>query len=525
MNLTSVLSGSIYLILLQFVSRVTTFVLNQLLLPHISPEVIGISMIQMEFLVNTILFFSREGIRTALFRSSVDNSSEKQKTLINISWLSAFVGLFTTLLMIVYFLVFSTDIQHYTTCVWIFGLSTWLELLIEPMFALTQAEFKFKSRVLIEGCAVFCNVLTSYILVMLGSTKVPSDNKYGVLAFAYARLSYSITLIFGYTILYSKVLYIFRPSKLLSNVYFDKSTLSLAWSFTKQSFVKQLLNEGDKFIMSMLATASTQGIWAIVLNYGSLFGRIIFAPLEEILRVLFSKLLLNARTSKEPEVKTNIDKSHKFILLFLRLHSILGILFICFASYFSYPVLHVIIGQEWAIKAGYTLSWFCYLIPLMGYNGVLEAFVSSVADQSELQIQSTWMAVCMTIYSITAYVALSLLEMGSMGIVIANACNFTLRILWCIMFTKKYYHDLGLHNLLLNRCFPNIITMVASLVTMLYLRMEFLNYYDNPSKSNSVDFILKHIPTGIAILSIVLASERAIFQDLRKILNEKSKKL
>ena len=527
MNLRSILSGSVYLILLQFVSRITTFVLNQLLLPHITAEVVGIAMIQMDFLVNTILFFSREGIRNALFRSSHSDPLEKQKLLVNISWLASVCGIPVTIGMVGYFLIFASDVEHYHSCVYIFGFSTWLELLIEPMFAVTQANLNFKVRVFIEGLAVVLNVFTCYCFVKLGDSGDPANNSYGVLAFAYARLSFSLGLIFGYGLVYgfNRQLRTFKLNALKSNKYVDTKTLALAWSFTKQSLVKQLLNEGDKFIMSMLASPAVQGIWAIVLNYGSLIARIVFAPLEEIFRVSYSKLLLDARTrSTEPEIRTNINTSHKLMLLSLRLHSILGLIFICFGSYFAYPILHMIIGEEWANKAAPTLSWFCYLVPLMGYNGVLESFVSSVASEAELQIQSTWMMIFMTIYSLTAYTTLSIVQMGTIGIIIANAVNFTCRILWCTLFVKKYYHDLGLYNLLLNRCFPELITMIVGLTTMYYISTDFSIYFDNPSREQSILFLKGHVITGVAFVGVLMVSERVVLKDLKSLLAKEKQK-
>ena len=517
MSLKSILSGSVYLILLQFVSRMTTFVLNQMLLPYVTADTIGIAMIQMDFMVNTILFFSREGIRNALFRSTKEDKSQVQITLVNTSWLSTIVGVPVTIGMILYFLIFATDATHYTKCVYVFGLSTWLELLIEPMFAVTQANLKFKVRVVIEGVAVFLNVLVSYVLTKLGDTGDPSSNTFGVLSFAYARLAFSIGLILGYTsyYIYKSESSTFKPRKLKNDTYFDPSTLKLSWSFTKQSLVKQLLNEGDKFIMSLLASASTQGIWAIVLNYGSLIARILFAPLEEIFRVFYSKML--------SDPKKNIITCHSFMLVSLRFHSILGVLFICFGSYFAYPILHILIGEKWAINAAPTLSWFCYLVPLMGYNGVLEAFVSSVATETELRIQSTWMIVFMIIYTSVAYLSLVVFDLSTIGIIIANAVNFTLRISWCLIFVKKYYHDQGIQNLLLNRCFPNIITGVLGIVSMWYISTDYKLYFNSPSKAESIAFLYKYVHLGVAFLIALITSERQVFKDLKTLINSKDK--
>ena len=50
--------------------------------------------------------------------------------------------------------------------------------------------------------------------------------------------------------------------------FFHRPTLWLAFSVTGQSLFKHLLTEGDKFVLTVLTTPYTQGIYAVVSNYG-----------------------------------------------------------------------------------------------------------------------------------------------------------------------------------------------------------------------------------------------------------------
>lgn len=90
------------LIGLQFLSRLITFVVNQALVRLATPSVYGTVSIQLELLLNTILFLSREGFRNALLRA---NSNGKQQevsitsTLVsNISILPIYLGFSITVL-------------------------------------------------------------------------------------------------------------------------------------------------------------------------------------------------------------------------------------------------------------------------------------------------------------------------------------------------------------------------------------------------------------------------------------------
>ena len=80
-SIGTALSTGKSLVLLQLLSRLLTFVLNQSLVRLAPPEVFGTAAIQFDLIYTTILFLSREGIRNALLRSSSspDQNNDHQK--------------------------------------------------------------------------------------------------------------------------------------------------------------------------------------------------------------------------------------------------------------------------------------------------------------------------------------------------------------------------------------------------------------------------------------------------------------
>src|SRR5947208_3484123 len=70
--LSSSISGASSLVLLQLVSRLSTFFMNQIVLRYTDPATFGIASVQLELLLITILFLSREGFRCALLRGGGD---------------------------------------------------------------------------------------------------------------------------------------------------------------------------------------------------------------------------------------------------------------------------------------------------------------------------------------------------------------------------------------------------------------------------------------------------------------------
>ena len=75
--------------------------------------------------------------------------------------------------------------------------------------------------------------------------------------------------------------------KLASNQY------SLTISFLSQTIIKQLLTEGEKFVMTLFDPLSfaDQGMYDMVNNLASLASRFVLAPIEESAFLIFSKII------------------------------------------------------------------------------------------------------------------------------------------------------------------------------------------------------------------------------------------
>ena len=72
---------------------------------------------------------------------------------------------------------------------------------------------------------------------------------------------------------------------------FPEGSVSLLFLFFRQSCLKQLLTEGEKYILSLSSVSMhDQGVYEIVNNLGSLFARFLFQPLEEAFYLFFSRV-------------------------------------------------------------------------------------------------------------------------------------------------------------------------------------------------------------------------------------------
>lgn len=183
---TSLLSAR-SLVLLQLLSRIITFSLNQALLTFASPEVFGTAAIQFDLIGSTLLFLSREGVRGALLRGTNTTSSSssssnqlsiahhRQKSLnLSLLPLPLFLALSSLLLpLYLHSTPSSTSSQPYfLPSLALHFTSYLLELLSEPYHIQLQSDLNLKVRVQAEGAAVILKaVVTLASVVVLGGER------------------------------------------------------------------------------------------------------------------------------------------------------------------------------------------------------------------------------------------------------------------------------------------------------------------------------------------------------------------
>jgi oligosaccharide translocation protein RFT1 len=185
---------------------------------------------------------------------------------------------------------------------------------------------------------------------------------------------------------------------------------------TAQSLFKHVLTEGDKLILSWASPLQDQGGYAIAVNYGesvlkssrhggsdhftgSLVARIVFQPIEEILRVYFSKILSPAKDVKQTSTtyaedaahpsRTSLQQASDALISLLAIQSSLGVIFVTFGSAYIFIVLYILLPPQYlSTSAPNVLAAWVWYIPVLAVNGGLEAFVSSVATPKDLNRQS-----------------------------------------------------------------------------------------------------------------------------------------
>ncbi|RKF64038.1 Oligosaccharide translocation protein RFT1 [Erysiphe neolycopersici] len=495
------LTNAILLIAQQFGSRCLTFLANQILLRYLSPEILGIST-QLELYSVTVLFFSRESLRITLQRHQIDpsvihhshpkpitkengvNGSVNSQTAagqiqaaVNLAYISLALGITLSFTLAWLFLGSLSnrdstivEVPFLKMSLILFGGASILELLAEPCYVVVQLKSRQYIRIASESTATVLRCVVTCISAIYGFN-IGLD--IGVLPFALGQLAYSISLVIlyywkvtkmsskeGFSLLPRSIqLSKTRPTKFLFS-YFSHPVLSLCQSFFIQSLFKYVLTQGDTFIISILASPNIQGIYSLANNYGGLVARLILQPIEEISRNYFGKLLSTTNKNSQ-QVILKVQKS---LLQSLYTYLIFSIFVVSLGPTAAPLILKIIAGHSWSkTGAGKVLALYCYYIPLLAINGIVEAFVSSVATESEVHQQTAWMLLFSIIFSGAAFIFLKVYQLGAQGIVVANSINMIFRIIWAIIFIKSYLWRWKV-DLKLNTLIPRPLTLSTGVV-------------------------------------------------------------
>ncbi|GBC02148.1 hypothetical protein RclHR1_04480012 [Rhizophagus clarus] len=572
--LSSSVAGASSLVMLQLISRLTTFVLHQVVLRYTDPATFGIASVQLELLLATILFLSREGFRCALLRGGGDTivvdydgkSSDKSQgnskgsiifanssvgsiqKITNLSYVPIPIGIITTFLACAFYIFYATEeslsAPYYVVSVILYGLAAFIELIIEPLYVAAMNNLIFTLRVRCEIIGVFLRCIITFAMTVMGAPKngEKGENAYGILAFAVAQIAFSLVLMIGYVGYFISYwdIQLLKPRKLQDErqkvFWFDEHLFNLAKTFTKQSLLKHVLTEGDKMLIAILSDPVDQGIYAFVFNYGSLIVRILFQPLEETTRTLFSKLLTcvdipnevdDKQKESESETCRALITSLQVLTTLIKFHILLGLLFIGFATNYTGTLIDLLVGSVWSkTPAPLVLSVYCIYVPIMGINGVTEAFVAAVASEETLSRLNYWLIAFSAGFVGAGVIFMKGLSAGAVGLVAANVVNLSTRILWSWNFIRSYFlmHRDGKQKtnelkrmLSLSNLLPNNIVILS------FSSAWIITYFSNQLIGwETLDAKIKHIAVGgvcaIVVAGITYLQEKEFIRDSIKLI-------
>lgn len=355
-------------------------------------------------------------------------------------------------------------VETFRASVGLYAVGAVAELLYEPLLVRAVRLGQPSLRVKAEGLAVFTKVLSTIATIVLFPrwtsaptfiSKIVGDEKaVALLAFGIGQASFGLTMLFvhlwHFVSLFSlhSTLDLYIPKK-DGEVWLDRPTLSLCSAMAQQGVLKHALTEADKFAVARYATLEDQGGYALASAYGSLVARIVFQPIEETARIVFSSELIpldptSPASTSSVMSKGTLERVSGMLQALFRLHTLLACLLVTFGGPLAKPFLYIMAGPQWALRtsAPEILAAYTFYLPIMGINGIVEGFVQSVASKRQVSRYSRVLLLASASF-VGVLVGANKVSAGDeakTGLVWANALSLLVRAGWCWSFLINYFN-------------------------------------------------------------------------------------
>lgn len=442
-------------IFVQILSRGLTFFLGAVTLKYLeSSALLGIINVRLALLYSTLQFLSREPFRRGCIGEAARCQTRSWRKIVNTIWLNIPLSLFLALPLALIWQsnapkqsdLIGTSADDYTRAIYIICLAALVENLAEPCYIFAQAKAitDHNPRVEIVFVMLKC-FLTTIVTVLEANNYKSGEASYILTKIATCQLTAAIiSVTYSYGSLCSRLEsspIIFMPNLTkeedqnnakLSTIYnhLDEESLKLSFSFVTNTILKQLLTEGERYLMTFFNVISLgeQGIYDVINNLGSLTARLIFKPIEEGGYTLFSQTV---------ERNANLDARKFFLVQRYLMHLIkfvflFGLIVLTF-GYNYVPLIVIYGGEKLDNQLAFSLMrWQLFYTPILALNGMTESFTYAIMDASQVRGYNLPMVAFSVIFLASSFVTQNAL--GSACFIFSNCLMMLCRI--SISYTK-----------------------------------------------------------------------------------------
>jgi oligosaccharide translocation protein RFT1 len=410
--------------------RLASFACSQYTIRTLNPQTLGQTSIQLELLLTTVLFMSREGFRISL--TSSKRTSDDFRVW-NVAWLSLPLSTMVAATALLWHLFYAPTSSHdFVMGGAIYCLAAMIEGWAEPAVLHTLRQLDTTVKAAAEGTATLAKTLTTVLLL--------SSSRFGieaVTALALAQLVYAMVY---FMIMYSRAwsgmkgLNLPPTSRPWSFGVFDSATCYMTLLFTIQGLFKHVLTEADRIVLTSMSGTYDQGVYAMGAAYGGLAARMLLQPLEENARLWWSHL------AAQPTTQSSTDPLEESYVVLVKTVLYIGAIFSCLGVNYTRVLLNLLAGRTWGgnQEATLVLSAFCVYTAFLAWNGMTEAFVYAVSttgrDLGRLGAVHTAIA---AIFTMVAWWAVP--RYGTVGLVGANIVAMFLRGSYALYFAALYF--------------------------------------------------------------------------------------
>jgi len=536
--------STMYNMIVQVMLRVTTFLLNAFILHRVDREILGLINIRLTLLADTIIFLSREAFRLACQGHTASGSISGWSPVLNLIWLSVPVSIFTSVLMSyiwIHCLALPSQglSDQYVESVVVVSVSVVVQMFAEPP-CLIATVFQFvRLRVVVEFILMCGKLAVLVYAVVAAPTNVVQIWAYGCLisSFIYTALFY---LAFLVILRYKSSSTVCQHKKTDKKTKSDESNSSssdekstsvdsfpfksiselfpsrtngafqihqeykqVAISFLGQGVMKQVLTEGEKYLMTFLdmLTLAQQGTYDVISNLGSLACRFVFRPVEENCYLFFSQQWVRGQSWQHQD-QTNRQNVHLALFRLLRLTFLIGLVIVVFGFSYSHLVLTLYGGFRLADDGGVTLlRGQCLLVACLAVNGMTECFARTVMTDKQINRFNVQLIYLSMFYLGISWAFTQIF--GPVGLVLANCVNICIRIFISVNIINSVFKQTNMVNPLTGLLPDNdILFILLSTGTCVQLSEMYL-YFLYPL----IHFMIGAVLFCIVIISIILKED------------------
>ncbi|XP_060521470.1 protein RFT1 homolog [Cylas formicarius] len=464
--LKSSVQNASFSIVFQILFRCITFVLNAFIIRTVGQEVLGIMNVRLLLLESTILFLSKEPLLKACLTNT---KSHNWAQVINLIWFSVPISALLGMVLVYIWvnLLSPTDdiyMNQYKLGCYAIALSCIVEQITESAVLVAQSFCFVKLKIIFETTYIISRTIIFVYLVV----NYPNS---AINAFSIAQIMSAVMLCclyYGFFAWYIPSLLKFKekgdeierhwlfsdmddfPFRSILNFFpgfmfnedgkIDKNLLVLTVSFVKQSVIKQILTEGERYVMTIspVLSFSQQSMYDIVNNLGSLAARFIFRPIEESAYFYFTQMIQRDQAlSKQNQI--NISESAEVLRHLCKIVTSIGLVVVTFGQSYSYTLLYLYGGQKLVESTLPTilLQCHCIAIVLLAVNGVTEAYAFATMTNKQLDRYNYLLVIFSILFLLISYVLTNIL--GPVGFILANCLNMLARIVHSIYFIYNRY--------------------------------------------------------------------------------------
>lgn len=380
-------------------SKLLSFVSNQFLIRLLDQKLFGIWAVRLSLISDTIVFWSRDGVRKAAAKSG-NSSTYKKYCLIPI-----IIGLVISPFVLYASYVSGSDISGFGYAVILTNCGALLELVGE-LWCIPQLSELNGS--IVAKVTAFAYLFRSIMAVVLTKCFIGSkyETKVLMIVFGLCNFFFGISIVFGF------ILRCGMPSFEMPT----KAEIKSLRPFAFQTVLQWLFSQGERMVLLMSNSNEQIGVYGMISDLCSLVARIIFAPIEASAYSAFAK-------SQQPPLE--------ILQMCCKVVTYVGLLAASYGPILGPSILFKIYGSKWTnndVKS--VFAAFCRIMPFMALNGVTEAYPNARLSASRIERYNFLLLFVNIIYFVLMFVMGK--KYGPSGTVYSNGVSMIIRSLLAI---------------------------------------------------------------------------------------------